>query len=66
MSEFVDKTYIIKTIDCKYLIFEGIDKKNTLQLRCRLKQHKVSEQSCKKCEKRVFLKQMSIDNENDW
>ena len=54
----IDKT------DCKYCI--TLEEKSKLPFYCKLKKHNVSKKSCVKCDKQVFLKQMSIDGKNDW
>lgn len=57
---------IIKIMDCKYCVVLNSEKKNIPPFYCKLKKHNVSKKSCNKCDKRVFLEQMSIDNKNDW
>ncbi len=52
---------VIKSIDCKYCVALN-NKKSVPPYYCKLKKHNVSKKSCDKCDKRVFLEQMSFDN----
>lgn len=55
-----------KSMDCKYCVSVGTDSKTETPFYCKIKCHNVSKKSCVKCDKRVYLNQMSLDNKNDW